>query len=215
MLAVFVGPSGIGKTFATREWLLPTLLWRPGDVSDLCPERFSAVLIHDMSAPERPNGQYPGQRFADVMAWRRAKDRPRVACLERPSSEAMCAAAMEAGRMVLVFDEINRALPNSQRPGPASLEMVNSGRHAGVIAIGGLRRLMDLHTAARANVALAWFGNLADAGDRAYAADTCGIDERTLSGITERGVFLEWHRQTNEKRLIRIQNRAKIVVREI
>ena len=47
-LIVFVGPSYIGKTFTIREWLLPQLMHRPGELVRVAPASgYDAALVHD------------------------------------------------------------------------------------------------------------------------------------------------------------------------
>jgi len=216
-LILFVGPSNIGKTFAMREWMLPALLHDPGQVTDMAPpEGFSTVLIHDPPTPQKPDGQYVDiVRYADVAEWRRAEKRPRVARFSSPTLEAMCGAAVEYGRMVLAFDEANRLIGNERKPPAQASELIESGRHYGCLIIGACRRLKAVHTSARSNIEVAYFGNLADDDDRDDAAAAAGVDPELLRGIKQQGVFLEWVRSTGDRALIRVENRRKMVLRRL
>jgi len=213
--ALFVGPSGIGKTYAVREWLLPMLLTQPRTISDLNPDRFNAALIYDPRTNESPDGQFPGERFADVAAWRRAERRPRVACLDAPSPESMAEAAVELGRLVLVMDEINYAWPNDRKPGPAAVQLASAGRHAGCMVVGGCRRVMELHNSVRANITVAYFGNPSDGNDRDDVRRVTSVDPAELPELAERGTFIEWHRQSGRRSLIRVTERRKITIRQL
>lgn len=214
-LIVFIGSSNTGKTYATREWMLPALLEDPGQVTTMAPaDGYASVLIHDPPTTERPKGQYPGTLYQDVAEWKRAAQRPRVARFSNPSFDAMCQVAVEWGRMVLCLDEANRLLGNDRKPSKAAGELIESGRHSGCKIIGSARRLKTLHTTARSNLEAAYFGSLADEGDREDAAAAAGVDAEQLRGLPEH-VFLEWRRETGERSLIKVVDRRKITLRKL
>lgn len=212
-LIVFIGPSRIGKTYAMEQWLLPTLLTNPTEVTSMAPAAgYGAILIHDPPTAERPDGQYPGGvRFQDVAEWKRAKRRPQVACFVNPSLDSLCRAAIDKGRMVVCLDEANRLIGNERKPPPAASELIESGRHHGCVIIGGARRLKSLHTSARSNIEVAYFGALADPDDRDAAAEAADIDPEKLRNVPEHS-FLEWRRETGDVALIKVQDRRKITV---
>ena len=214
-LIVFIGSSNTGKTFATREWLLPALLADPGQVTSMAPkDGYAMALIHDPPTTERPDGQYPIVHYRDVAEWRRAEKRPRVAGFVNPSLDALCQAAVENGRTVLVLDEGNRLLGNDRKPSKAAAEILESGRHFGSMIVAGARRLKALHTTARSNLEAAYFGSLADDGDREDAAAAAGVDAERLRGLPEH-VFLEWRRESGQRSLIKIVDRRKMTLAEL
>lgn len=211
-LIVFIGPSRIGKTFAMDQWLLPTLLTNPSEVTSMASGNgYGAILIHDPETAERPNGQYSGVRFKDVAEWRRAQRRPQVACFSNPSLDSLCRAAIDYGRMVVCLDEGNRLIGNERKPTPAASELIESGRHHGCVIIAGARRLKSLHTSARSNIEVAYFGALADPDDRDAAAEAADIDPEKLRNVPEHS-FLEWRREPHNVALIKIHDRRKITV---
>jgi len=211
-LIVFVGPSRIGKTFAMREWMLPALLARPGEVTSMAPAGgYGAVLIHDPPTTERPDGQYAvGTCYQDVAEWKRAEKRPRVARFVNPSLDSLCAAAVEHGRLVICLDEANRLIGNERKPSKPAAELIESGRHHGSMIIGAARRLKALHTSARSNIEVGYFGNFADDDDREDAANAANVNPDRLRSLPPY-TFLEWRRETGDCTLIRIENRRKIV----
>jgi hypothetical protein len=220
-LTLFIGPSKIGKSYTLRHWYLPMLLHRPELATDMAPKGgYAAMLIHDPRTPAHPEGQYPGARFTDVAEWLRATDRPRVACLERPSFDAMCAAAKDLGGLVLVVDELERAFESS--PTPTVIEMFVAARQYNSLIVGGAKRIGNLPPKARSNVERAFIGNLSDVGDRTEAADLVRLPRRELDALcsvggelTTQGTFLEWHRATGWKGLTRVVNRQKITLRQL
>lgn len=222
-LQVFVGPSNIGKTYFLREWWLPMALTRPELVTDMAPAGgFTAALIHDPPTMKHPHGQYPGQRFVDVADWLRAVDKPRLACLERPTFEALCELGQTQGGLIIVVDELERVLAKGSRASVAVMEMLIAGRQHNCIIAAGCKRLVAVPTDARANLETAYFGNLADQGDRADAAEQTRVDLRVLDELarpggplTEQGTFLEWRRASSWRGLTRVQNRQKLTVREL
>jgi hypothetical protein len=214
-LIVFVGPSGIGKTFAIREWLLPMLLTEPRHVTSLAPERFAGALVHDPPTAEHPDGQYPITRYPDVASWRRAERRPRAAAIADPTLQALCSAAIEIGRLVLVLDDLHRLLGSERPPPREARELCEAGRHHGSVIVGGCRRLKGLNAIARGNVELAFFGNLADEDDRRYAAVTADVRPEDLRRLNRPGVFLEWDRPSGRRCLIRIADRRRLIIQEL
>jgi hypothetical protein len=223
-LQVFVGPSNIGKTYFLREWWLPMAMTRPELVTDMAPSGgFKAVLIHDPPTMAHPHGQYPGQRFDDVAAWLRAVDKPRLACLERPTFEALCEAGAQIGGLIIVVDELERVLQKGgSRQSPAVMEMLIAGRQHNCVIAAGCKRLVAVPTDARANLETAYFGNLSDQGDREDAAQQTRVDLRVLDGLassggplTQQGTFLEWRRATSWRGLTRVVNRQKVVIQEL
>lgn len=211
-LIVFIGPSRIGKTYAMQQWLLPTLLTNPSEVTSMAPPGgYGAILIHDPPTAGKPQGQYDGEHFEDVAAWRRAPRRPKVACFSNPGLDAMCRAAVDFGRVVVCLDEGNRLIGNERKPPQAADELINSGRHHGCLIIAGARRLKSLHTSARSNIELAYFGALADPDDRDAAAEAAGIDADKLRNVPEHS-FLEWRRETGDVALITVRDRRKITL---
>lgn len=225
-LTVYAGPSNIGKSFSIKNWLLPMLLHRPEFATDMAPAGgYVAALIHDPRTPKHPNGQYPGQRFRDVAEWLRATDRPRLACLEAPTFDAMCLAAKEHG-LVLVVDELERAFDGA--PSPIVVEMCIAARQYNSLVVGGCKRLGNLPTKARSNLERVFFGSLSDNDDRIDCAKQTGISMKllqelsapataTTSGgpLTEQGTFLEWHRASGWRGLTRVVNRQKITIKEL
>ena len=219
-LIVFVGSSNVGKTFAMREWMLPALLVDPKQVTSLAPAKgYASALIHDPPTTERPDGQYPGVvRYADVAEWRRAEQRPRVARFTNPSFDSLCAAGVEYGRMVIALDEANRLLGNDRKPSKQAAELIEGGRHHGCMIIGAARRLKALHTSARSNIEVAYFGSFSDDDDRKDAADAAGISPERLRGVGEgklQYVLLEWRRETGETSLIKVVGRRKMVMSKL
>jgi hypothetical protein len=222
-LQLFVGPSNIGKTFFLRSWWLPMVITRPELVTDMAPRGgFRSVLIHDPPTQKHPSGQYPGQRFDDVAAWMRSSSKPRVACLERPTFEAMCEAGQQLGGLVLVVDELERALTKGNRVAPVVMEMLIAGRNQNCIIAAGAKRMMAVPTDARANLEAVYFGNLSDAGDRADAIDTARVDKKLLEelarpggALTQQGTFLEWRRASSWRGLTRVENGRKLVIQEL
>jgi hypothetical protein len=223
---VFVGPSFTGKTYYIREYLLPTLLTKPEEVTRMAPAGgFSAALIDDPPTTEHPEGQYPGPLYRDVAEWRRAEVRSRVARFEAATTRAVCAAALELGRLVVVLDDMERALGNATaggvaKPSPEGVELVTRGRLSGCLVVGAVRRWGAMHTLVRSNVERAYFGRLTDDGDRREAAQTVGVAPAILEGFYRavsqlQGVFLEWDPKANVSQLVRIENRRKIVLRRL
>jgi hypothetical protein len=231
---VFVGPSSTGKTFFMREWLLPALLTAPEDATLVRPaDGFKAVLIDDPPTAEKPEGQYEGPRYFDVAEWRRADKRSRVARFEAASARALFAAGVELGGLVLLFDDMERALGNVPAGGVASppaegVELLTRGRHHGCLVVGAVRRWGSLHNLVRGNVERAYFGALTDEGDRKAAAAVVGIPAITLEGLMRAaateggrrakplpGVFLEWEPKAGSSALVRIENRRKITIRRL
>lgn len=211
-LIVFIGPSRIGKTYAMEQWLLPTLLTNPREVTKMAtPAGYGAILIHDPPTAEKPEGQYPGVRFQDVAEWQRAGRRPKVACFSNPSLDSLCRAAIDHGRMVVCLDEGNRLIGNERKPAQAAGELIESGRHHGCLIIAGARRLKSLHTSARSNIEVAYFGALADPDDRDAAAEAADIDPEKLRNVPEHS-FLEWRREEQSVALIKIHERRKITL---
>lgn len=209
---MFIGPSRIGKTYAMQQWLLPTLLTRPQEVTTMAtPAGYGAILIHDPPTAEKPNGQYDGEHFEDVAAWRRAARRPKVACFTNPSLDSMCRAALDFGRIVVCLDEGNRLIGNERKPTQSAGELIESGRHHGCLIIAGARRLKSLHTSARSNIEVAYFGALADPDDRDAAAEAADIDPEKLRNVPQHS-FLEWRRTTGEVALITVRDRRKITL---
>jgi hypothetical protein len=222
-LQLFIGPSNIGKTYFMRHWWLPMVLTRPELVTDMAPRGgFSAVLIHDPRTQKHPNGQYPGQRFDDVAAWMRSASKPRVACLEHPTFEAMCEVGQQLGGLVLVVDELERVLSKGSRVDPVVMEMLIAGRQQNCIIVAGAKRMIAVPTDARANIETVYFGNLSDKGDRDDAVETTRVDPKLLDHLarpggelTEQGTFLEWRRASSWRGLTRIVNRQKVVIRQL
>jgi hypothetical protein len=212
MLALAVGPSNCGKTYLVREWLLAMLLWRPREVLDMCPERFGRVLIMDPPTRKHPHGQYQGHRYHDVSDWRRSSTKARVCCFDNATAEALARLSLELQDTILVVDELERELDPSRPFSQDMKAIVHTGRHHGVMLVGTMRRLMGIRKEARSNIQLAYFGGLREADDRTYAARTTGVSVRELENLPPR-VFLEWAPEMNTRRLIKIQNRARIVVR--
>ncbi len=217
MIFLACAPSNSGKTHLVREWLVPTLLWRPDYVSDAAPARFRAALILDPPSPRRPDGQYPGQRFRDVAEFRRtpAGRRARVVCFSAADTRELVRLALELGDVVLVLDEIDLAMPSrAYQLSDAETELVQRGRHSGVALVGTCRRLHDVNSQVRGNVQVAWFGNLADPEDRLYAAKTCGIEPARLVDVPPR-IFLEWDRARNFRCLTRLEGSRKITLENL
>lgn len=221
-LIVYAGPSNIGKSYSIKHWLLPTLLGpRPELATEMAPTGgFVTALIDDPRTSKHPDGQYPGPRYRDVAEWKRGHDRQRVACLERPSFDAMCLAARELGGMVLVVDELERAFAGS--PSEIVVEMCIAARQHNSLVVGGCKRLGNLPTRARSNLERVFFGNLSDRGDRDDCAKQTGLPLRELEQLsavggplTEQGTFLEWHRASGWKGLTRVVNRQKITLRQL
>jgi hypothetical protein len=217
-LTLFVGPSRIGKSFTLSRWYLPMLLSKPELATEMAPPGgYAAALVHDPRTPAHPGGQYPGERFQDVAAWLRATDRPRLACLEAPSFDAMCAAAKQLGGLVLVVDELERAFESS--PTPTVIEMFVAARQYNSLIVGGCKRIGNLPPKARSNIEQAFIGNLSDVGDRAEAAELVRIPRRELDALcsvggllTQQGTFLEWHRASGWRGLTRVVDRRKITL---
>jgi hypothetical protein len=213
---LFVGPSNIGKTFAIREWLLPAMLADPIQATAMAPPNgYAAALIHDPPTVKDPKGQYDGALYQDVSEWKRAEKKPRVARFVDPSMRALCETAIERGRLVLVLDELDRLLPSARTPAPEAANLIERGRHYGCLIVGGCRRLKAVHTSVRGNIERAYFGNLADDEDRAYAAECANVSPDLLRGITQQGVFLEWDRASGRVALIRVQNRKRTIIRSL
>ena len=216
-MILFVGPSGIGKTYMMREYLIPALLWDSAQVTSLAPvEGYAAALIADPATVEWPDGQYgPAPRYVDVAEWRRAQKRSRVARFSNASFHAMCDVGVRYGRLVICLDDMERELGSESRPSPEATELITRGRLHGCVTIGACRRMMAVHTSVRANVEIVYFGNLTDDNDRAYAAKSAGINPEWLRGINRPGVLLEWRRATGEKCLIRVESRQKLILRKL
>ncbi|HEX8010223.1 MAG TPA: hypothetical protein VF814_04725 [Casimicrobiaceae bacterium] len=227
-MIVYAGPSNIGKTYSIREYLLPALLTMPSVVTDMAPpEGYSAALVHDPRTAKHPNGQYPGGRFDDVADWSRALERPKLSCLERPTFEAMCEMGKTVGGLVLVIDELERALEGRGGAGDV-IEMLIASRQHNCIVVGGCKRLGNLPTKARSNVEVVFFGNLSDIGDRRDCAEVTRVSREVLDELckpatgnapggplTEQGTFLEWHRASGWRGLTRVHNRARILLRQL
>lgn len=214
-LIVFVGPSYIGKTFTIREWLLPQLMHRPGELVRVAPASgYDAALVHDPPTGENPHGQYPGQRFRDVAEWRRAPKRQRICCLENPSATAMAEVGQKPGRLVLVIDELERLIGSEGQADPAMLELFNAGRNYGSLVVGSCRRLMNINAKARANLQLAYFGAPSDAQDRVHAARAAQVDPSVFDELGEIGTFVEW-RAGGQRAIVRVVDRRRVVLRQL
>jgi len=229
---VFIGPSQTGKTYFMREYLLPAALFAPSEITRQAPaDGYAAVLIDDPPTIEHPHGQYEGPLYKDVAEWRRAAVRSRVARFEAASVRALCTAGLELGRLVIALDDMERQLGNPAAGGAGKLpeeaqQLLTRGRLSGCKIVGAVRRWGAMHTLVRSNVERAYFGRLTDDEDRREAAQTVGVAPAVLDGLFRAsatdgkggyrpGVFLEWDCQANARALVRIENRRKMVIRQL
>ncbi len=206
MIFLVIGPSFCGKTHLMREWLIPTLLKSPRELTPAAPERFRGALVDDPASRQDPDGQYKGARYRDVAAWRATPDgeKTRVSCFDRADPDALVELALEYGDVVCVLDEIDLRLDSRRQLSENARRIVERGRHDGIALVGSTRRLHNVHATVRANCQLAWFGNLTEPADRQYAAHMCSVDERALVDIPPR-VFLEHDRATGRVALVRLE----------
>lgn len=217
MLILVCAPSNSGKTHLVREWLLPTLLTRPHELSDAAPARFKCALIADPPTPKKPQGQYPGKRFVDVAAFRRTppSSRALVNCFDDAAPRELVRLALEERDVVLVLDEIDFALPSRNYVlSEDETQLVQRGRHAGVALVGTCRRLHDVNSQVRGNMQIGYFGNLSDPDDRTYASKTASVDPALLTDVPPR-VFLEWDRARNTRNLTRIDGSRRLVLSKL
>jgi hypothetical protein len=208
VIFLLVGPSFCGKTHLAREYLLPQLLRAPRELTPAAPEQFRGVLIDDPPSDLDPGGQFPGVRYLDVAAWRASAHKSRVSCFEAADTRALLQLSLELKRVILVLDEIDLRLSSRQRLPPEADLIAQRGRHSGIALIGSTRRLHNVHPSVRANVAIAWFGNLSEPRDRAYAAAMADVDEQRLQNLPPR-VFLEHNRGAGIVRLVQLEQRGE------
>ncbi len=213
MIFLVVGPSYCGKTHLMREWLLPTLMREPELVTPAAPARFRGALIDDPPSPKDPQGQYPGERYLDVAAWRAAEVKSRISCFDQADPRALLALALEKSNVVLLLDEIDSRLTSRRPLSPEAEVIVERGRHSGVALVGSTRRLHNVHPSLRANTQLAWYGNLSEPADRLYAAKMASVDEAQLVNIPPR-VFLEHDRAQGQRCLITIADGRREVLEQ-